>query len=61
MIWEQCSEILRDEMQVRLFGMWIRPLQAEESESMLRLFAPNPIFQKHIAKEYLGRIRELVL
>ncbi|HEX5361424.1 MAG TPA: chromosomal replication initiator protein DnaA [Fluviicoccus sp.] len=61
MIWEQCTEILKDEMQVRLYGMWIRPLQAEESGTTLRLFAPNPIFQKHIAKEYLGRIRELVL
>ena len=59
MIWEQCLEILKEEMQPRMFGMWIRPLQAEESADSLRLFAPNPIFMKHVAREYLDRIREL--
>ena len=42
MIWTLCLERLQDEMPANLFGMWIRPLQVEESDTYLRLLAPNP-------------------
>ena len=60
MIWTLCLERLQDEMPANLFGMWIRPLQVEESDTYLRLLAPNPFFRKHIAEKYLERIRLLV-
>ena len=50
MIWTLCLERLQDEMPANLFGMWIRPLQVEESDTHLRLLAPNPFFRKHIAE-----------
>ena len=59
MIWTLCLERLQDEMPANLFGMWIRPLQVEESDTHLRLLAPNPFFRKHIAEKYLERIRLL--
>lgn len=59
MIWTLCLERLQDEMPANLFGMWIRPLQVEESDIHLRLLAPNPFFRKHIAEKYLERIRLL--
>lgn len=59
MIWALCLDCLRDEMPANLFGMWIRPLQAEESDTSLRLLAPNPFFRKHIAEKYLDRIKRL--
>jgi len=58
-IWPVCLERLHDELPQNLFNMWIRPLQAEESASSLKLFAPNPFFLRHIADKYLSRIREL--
>lgn len=59
-IWPVCLERLQDELPQNLFNMWIRPLQAEEQGSALRLLAPNPFFVRHIADKYLNRIRELV-
>lgn len=59
-IWPVCLERLQDELPQNLFNMWIRPLQAEEQGSALRLLAPNPFFVRHIADKYLSRIRELV-
>ncbi len=59
MIWALCLDRLQDEMPANLFGMWIRPLQVEESDTTLRLLAPNPFFRKHIAEKYLDRIRLL--
>lgn len=59
MIWTECLDRLQDEMPANLFGMWIRPLQVEENETIIRLLAPNPFFRKHIADKYLERIRLL--
>lgn len=59
MIWTQCLDRLQDEMPANLFGMWIRPLQVEENDTIIRLLAPNPFFRKHIADKYLERIRLL--
>ncbi len=61
MIWAQCLDRLQNEMPANLFGMWIRPLQVEESGTTLRLLAPNPFFRKHIAEKYLDRIQLLVV
>ncbi len=61
MIWTLCLERLQDEMPANLFGMWIRPLQVDESDTHLRLLAPNPFFRKHIAEKYLDRIRLLAV
>ena len=61
MIWTLCLERLQDEMPAHLFAMWIRPLQVEESDTNLRLLAPNPFFRKHIAEKYIERIRLLAV
>ncbi|HJN52080.1 MAG: chromosomal replication initiator protein DnaA [Pseudomonadales bacterium] len=59
-IWQKCLDCLEDELPSNQVNTWIRPLQVEEGERELRLFAPNKYILTHVAKEFLGRIKEVV-
>ncbi len=40
-LWQQCVELLRDELPAQQFNTWIRPLQVEAEGDELRVYAPN--------------------
>ena len=59
-IWQQCVELLREELPAQLFNTWIRPLQAEAEGDELRVYAPNRFVLDWVNEKYLGRLLELM-
>jgi chromosomal replication initiator protein len=51
---------LRAELPEQQFNTWIRPLQAIEEGSVLKLLAPNRFVVDWLNEHYLGRIEEMV-
>lgn len=59
-IWEQCLSFLREEVPSQQFNTWIRPLQQDEQEGLLCLYAPNRFVVDWINERYLQRINEIL-
>ncbi|PLK58432.1 chromosomal replication initiation protein DnaA [Candidatus Palibaumannia cicadellinicola] len=59
-LWQQCLARLQDELSITEFSMWIRPLQAEMSENMLALYAPNRFVLDWVRDKYLNSINTLL-
>ncbi|WP_107852928.1 chromosomal replication initiator protein DnaA [Oceanimonas marisflavi] len=60
MLWQQCLARLQDELPSAEFSMWIRPLQAEQGDDTLTLFAPNRFVLDWVRDKYLIRINGLL-
>ncbi|OPG73117.1 chromosomal replication initiation protein DnaA [Pseudomonas ogarae] len=59
-LWQQCVELLRDELPAQQFNTWIRPLQVEAEGDELRVYAPNRFVLDWVNEKYLGRVMELL-
>jgi len=59
-LWQQCVDLLRDELPAQQFNTWIRPLQVEGHEGELRVYAPNRFVLDWVNDKYLGRLMELL-
>jgi len=59
-LWAQCTRALQAELPEQAFNTWIRPLQAVDDGSVLRLLAPNRFVIDWVRQNYLGRIVERV-
>ena len=59
-LWQQCIELLRDELPAQQFNTWIRPLQVELVGDELRVYAPNRFVLDWVNEKYLGRVLELM-
>ena len=59
-IWNLCVRQLESELSEQLLNTWIRPLQAEQQEHVLMLFAPNRFVLDWVNDHYLERIQQLV-
>ena len=59
-LWQQCVELLRDELPAQQFNTWIRPLQVEAEGEELRVYAPNRFVLDWVNEKYLGRLIELL-
>ena len=59
-IWQKCLDRLEDELSSQQFNPWIRPLQAVNEESTLRLYAPNRYIRDQVNDQFLARIREIL-
>ena len=59
-LWQQCVELLRDELPAQQFNTWIRPLQVEAEGDELRVYAPNRFVLDWVNEKYLGRVLELL-
>jgi len=57
-LWQQCVELLRDELPAQQFNTWIRPLQVEAEGDELRVYAPNRFVLDWVNEKYLGRVLE---
>lgn len=58
-LWQQCVELLRDELPAQQFNTWIRPLQVEAEGDELRVYAPNRFVLDWVNEKYLSRVLEL--
>ncbi|MFK8047255.1 MAG: chromosomal replication initiator protein DnaA [Halioglobus sp.] len=59
-VWQKCMDRLQDELPSQQFNTWIRPLQANQDDSLLTLFAPNRFIRDFVSDKYSERIVELV-
>lgn len=59
-LWNLCITQLESELSDQLLNTWIRPLQAEEKEHTLYLYAPNRFVLDWVKDHYLERINQLV-
>jgi chromosomal replication initiator protein len=58
--WKHCLERLEGELSSQQFNTWIRPLQAIEDSSSIRLLAPNRFVMDWVSEQYLAFIREIL-
>ena len=59
-LWSRCIRELKAELPDNQFNTWIRPLQAVEDGSSLRLLAPNRFVVDWLDQHYVERIRDIV-
>ncbi|HEC14989.1 MAG TPA: chromosomal replication initiator protein DnaA [Sedimenticola sp.] len=54
--WKRCVSCLEEELPPQQFNTWIRPLQAIQESSRIRLLAPNKFVLDWVNSHYLSRI-----
>ncbi|MGE0080319.1 MAG: chromosomal replication initiator protein DnaA [Thiohalomonadaceae bacterium] len=59
-VWKKCLEWLEQDLPAQHFNTWIRPLQAEQDGTVLRLLAPNKFVLEWVKDKYAARIKELL-
>ncbi|MFA6161924.1 MAG: chromosomal replication initiator protein DnaA [Methylobacter sp.] len=59
-IWNTCLSRLENEIPSSDFSTWIRPLQAIESEGLIKLLAPNRFVLDWVKEHYFTKIEEAV-
>ena len=59
-LWKSCLQRLEQEVPDQQLNTWIRPLQAEEHDDELRLFAPNRFVLEWVQVHFSTRIEELL-
>ncbi|MCW8933520.1 MAG: chromosomal replication initiator protein DnaA [Gammaproteobacteria bacterium] len=55
-LWVQCLQRLEQELSDQQLNTWIRPLQSEESNNQLSLFAPNSFVMDWVKQHFLQQI-----
>ncbi len=55
-LWDQCLQRLEQELSDQQLNTWIRPLQTEESNNQLFLFAPNSFVMDWVKQHFLQQI-----
>jgi chromosomal replication initiator protein len=58
-IWSQCVSCLKGDLTAAEHNTWILPLQAAESETEIRLYAPNRFVRNWVKQHYEKRILEI--
>ena len=58
--WKFCLDRLEGELAPQQFNTWIRPLQAIEQNSIIRLLAPNRFVMDWVRDQYLSLIQEVL-
>jgi len=59
-LWSYCISKLEGELPPQQFNTWIRPLQAIQTESELRLLAPNRFVLEWVKQHFIGKIEEVL-
>jgi chromosomal replication initiator protein len=59
-LWQQCLQQLRNDIPQPLFNQWISPLQVEETDKGLVLFAPNQYVLDGVSRDYLSAIQDVL-
>jgi len=58
-LWDQCLQRLEQELSDQQLNTWIRPLQTEESNDQLCLFAPNSFVSDWVKQHFLQKIIDI--
>lgn len=59
-LWQACLQRLKEEISQSTFNQWLSPLQAEQTQSGLILWAPNQYVLDGVTQNYLGRIADVL-
>jgi len=59
-LWQRCVERLQGELSEQQLNTWIRPLQVEEGQGTLRLYAPNRFVLDWVRDHFFERIGDVV-
>ncbi|BCG62363.1 MAG: chromosomal replication initiator protein [Methyloprofundus sp.] len=59
-IWNSCLSRLENEVSANDLNTWIRPLQAQEENDVIKLLAPNQFIISHVKEQFLGKIEDAV-
>ncbi|MBL1320232.1 MAG: chromosomal replication initiator protein DnaA [Methylophaga sp.] len=59
-LWEKCLSHLEDDLSAQQLNTWLRPLQVIETESSLRLLAPNSYVQAWVQEQLEQKINVLL-
>lgn len=59
-LWEKCLSHLEGELSAQQLNTWLRPLQAIQSTTSLRLLAPNPYVQAWVQEQLEAKINQLI-
>jgi len=59
-LWQGCLQRLERELPDQQMNTWIRPLQAEEDDRVLRLFAPNRFVLDWVKEHFSARIEQFL-
>ncbi len=59
-LWSSCVRLLEREVPEQQLNTWIRPLQAEEADGVLRLYAPNRFVLDWVRTHFAERIEALL-
>ncbi len=60
-LWQQCINILGDELPSQQFNTWIRPLQVDVNNDDLIIYAPNRFVLDWVNEKYFARLQELIV
>ncbi len=58
-LWKKCLDHLENELTAQQFNTWIRPLQAIENDTCLRLLAPNQFVLDWVNERFIDQISEI--
>lgn len=58
-LWKMCLDHLESELTAQQFNTWIRPLQAIENDTSLRLLAPNKFVLDWVNERFIDHISEI--
>ncbi len=58
-IWKQCIAFLEGDLTTAEYNTWILPIQAEEEEKRIRLYAPNRFVLNWVRQHYEKKIVEI--
>ena len=59
-IWNSCLSRLENEISSNDLNTWIRPLQAQEENDLIKLLAPNQFIIAHVKEHFLGKIEDAI-
>lgn len=60
LVWQKCLDRLQDHISLQDFNTWIRPLQAEQKEDQLVLWAPNQFVLHCVNERFLVHINQIL-
>ena len=59
-LWKKCLDHLESELSAQQFNTWIRPLHAVETESAIRILAPNRFVLDWVNERFLEQISQIL-
>ncbi|MDQ8038976.1 MAG: chromosomal replication initiator protein DnaA [Rickettsiella sp.] len=60
LVWQKCLDRLQNNISLQDFNTWIRPLQAEQKEDQLVLWAPNQFVLHCVNERFLVHINQIL-